>query len=55
LQNEIFIDKQNIYKAINENELNKIAIDRGLVLGGKSKFEKQLTAINNFALGRSML
>ncbi len=47
--------KQKIYKATNEKDLRKLAIDNGIDVDKKSKLEKQLAAIKTLSIGRSVL
>ncbi len=55
VQKDVASVQQKIYKAINEKELRKIASENGIVVDGKDKFEKRLSAIKTLGLGRSVL
>jgi hypothetical protein len=47
--------KQKIYHAGTQKELSKIASENNLDLNSKNKTDRQLSAIQNFSIGRSIL
>lgn len=55
VQKQIVQAKQMISKATSQKEVVKIAEAYGIKPEQKAKFEKQLSAIKNFSLGRSIL
>jgi len=55
IQKKLSMVKQKIYNATNEKELLKIAADNGIAVGKKNKFERRLSAIKRFSIGRSMV
>ena len=55
VQKDVAAIKQKIYKATSEKELRKIAKDNGIDVDKRSNFEKQLSAIKTFNIGRSVL
>lgn len=55
VQKEIIAARQKISKATNQKELIRIAETYGIKPERKEKFEKQLSAIKNFSIGRSVL
>ena len=54
-QKDLSSVRQKIYKANNEKQLQKLAIDNGIPFNKKTKMEERLSAINNFSIGRSVL
>lgn len=54
-QKDLFAVRQQIYKATSQRELQRIATANGIQVDSITKFEKRLTAIENFSLGRSAL
>lgn len=55
VQKQIVQAKNMISKATSQKELTKIAETYGVKPDQKAKFEKQLSAIRNFSIGRSIL
>lgn len=54
-QKDLSSVKQKIYQATNERELRKIARDNGVTLNTARRFDKQLAAIKQFNIGKSLL
>lgn len=47
--------RQKIYKASNEKQLQKLAMENGIPMEKKTKIEQRLSAIKSFSVGRSVL
>ncbi len=55
VQKKLSLVKQKICQATNEKELLKIADDNGIAAGKRTRFERGLSAIKRFSIGRSMV
>ncbi len=55
VQKNIASIRQKIYKATSEKQLRKLAEESGIPIDKRTKIEKQLAAIKNFSIGRSVL